>query len=234
MGLGVTMTAAAKMTEMDRSSQTQETVPSKPRSELTSTRAAVYLSIPTQPTNPALFMQASTTEELQALKQLDSQVISAVYDRYYPDVYRFVRFRLNDERQAEDIASDVFVRLLEAIQAGRAPQNNLKAWLLATASHIVTDHLRKTYRRPESELPETLPDGIPSPAHDFEQRDRERLLKKALTGLTEEQQNVLTLRFGQGFSLDETATMMQKNANAIKQLQFRALAALNRALGEML
>jgi DNA-directed RNA polymerase specialized sigma24 family protein len=55
-----------------------------------------------------------------------------------------------------------------------------------------------------------------------------------MSGLTEEQQAVLTMRFGQGFSLDETAQMMKKNANAIKQLQFRALAALNRALGEML
>ena len=55
-----------------------------------------------------------------------------------------------------------------------------------------------------------------------------------MSALTEEQQNVLTLRFGNGFSLEETAAMLKKNVNAIKQLQFRALAALNRKLDDIL
>jgi RNA polymerase sigma-70 factor, ECF subfamily len=172
--------------------------------------------------------------ELEGLQRLDPQAISAIYDRYFPEVYRFVRYRLNDEHAAEDIASDVFVRLLEASKSGRGPQTNLKAWLLATASHIVTDHLRKAYRRPESELPETLPDEAPDPSQDYEKLERERRLKSAMSTLTDEQQYVVTLRFNQGYSLEETAALMNKNANAVKQLQFRALAALNRALGEIL
>lgn len=177
-------------------------------------------------------MSLPNPDELEGLKNLDPQVISAVYDRYFPEVYRFVRYRLNDDQQAEDIASDVFVRLLEAVKAGRAPQTSLKAWLFATASHIVTDHLRKAYRRPENELPETMTDGKPDPSLEYEQKERERRLKNAMSVLTDEQQNVLTLRFGQGYSLEDTASLLKKNANAIKQLQFRALAALNRALGE--
>src|SRR3972149_7652887 len=99
--------------------------------------------------------------ELDGLHSLDPQAIGTVYDRYYPDVYRFVRYRLNDETIAEDIASEVFVRLLEAIKSGHVPQTSLKAWLLGTASHIVTDHFRQSYRRPTDELAETLPDGLP-------------------------------------------------------------------------
>jgi RNA polymerase sigma-70 factor, ECF subfamily len=172
--------------------------------------------------------------ELDALCKLEPQAIGAVYDSYYPDVYRFVRYRLNDETAAEDIASEVFVRLLEALKSGQAPRTNLKAWLLGTASHIVTDHFRQVYRRPTEELPETLPDGQPDPSLDVEQRERSRHLKTALSKLTEEQQNVLTLRFGQGYSLEETAGLLKKNINAVKQLQFRALAALNRGAGEIL
>lgn len=172
--------------------------------------------------------------ELDGLSRLDPQAIGAVYDRYYPDVYRFVRYRLNDETTAEDIASEVFVRLLEAIKSGHAPQTSLKAWLLGTASHIVTDHFRQSYRRPTDELPETLSDGLPDPLQDVEQRERTLHLKTALSKLTEEQQNVLTLRFGQGYSLEETAALLKKNINAVKQLQFRALAALNRSAGEIL
>lgn len=56
----------------------------------------------------------------------------------------------------------------------------------------------------------------------------------ALTLLTEEQQQVLALRFGQGYSLEETATRMEKNVNAVKALQFRALASLQRQIGEVI
>jgi RNA polymerase sigma-70 factor (ECF subfamily) len=172
--------------------------------------------------------------ELDGLRHLAPQSISAIFDRYYPDVYRFVRYRLNDEAVAEDIASDVFVRLLEAAKAGHGPDTNLKAWLLSTASHIVTDHLRKHYRRPTEDLPETMPDhDTPDPSLDYEHKERDRRLKKAMSTLTEEQQNVLAFRFTQGYSLEETASLMKKNINAIKQLQFRALAALNRVMGEI-
>ena len=172
--------------------------------------------------------------ELSDLKSLDPRVVGAVYDRYYPDVYRFVRFRLSDDGLAEDIASEVFVRLLEAVNSGHSPRTSLKAWLLGTASHIVTDHFRQSYRRPTEELSEALPDGLPDPSLDVEERERVRHLQAALATLTEEQQNVLAFRFGQGYSLEETASLMKKNVNAVKQLQLRALAALNRSAGEML
>jgi len=183
---------------------------------------------------PSLSMSLPDQSELEGLQLLDPQAVGAVFDRYFSEVYRFIRYRLNDEHTAEDIASDVFVRLLEAVKTGRGPKTNLKAWLLATASHIVTDHLRKAYRRPESELSETMPDGTPDPSNDYEKLERDRCLKSAMTMLTDEQQYVVTLRFNQGYSLEETAALMNKNANAVKQLQFRALAALNRALGDIL
>ncbi len=178
-------------------------------------------------------MSFSEENELEDLKRLDPQAVSAIYDRYFSEVYRFVCYRLNDEHIAEDIASDVFVRLLETTQAGRGPQTNLKSWLLSTASHIVIDHLRKAYRRPESELLESLKDGTPDPSQDFEVRESDRRIKRAIGTLTEEQQFVITLRFNQGYSLDETANLMNKNVNSVKQLQFRALAALNRTMSEM-
>ncbi len=169
--------------------------------------------------------------DLDGLRRLDAQVISAVYERYFPDVFRYVRYRLNDERAAEDIASEVFVRLLEAARANRAPETNLKAWLLATAAHITADHFRKAYRRPTEDLPDDLPDPLDNPATDAEDRARTRQVRAALAGLTEEQQHVISLRFNLGLSLEETAHHMKKNVNAIKQLQFRALAALNKRLG---
>ena len=170
---------------------------------------------------------------LDGLRDLDQQVIGAVYDQHFSEVYRYVLYRIGDPTLAEDIASDVFVRLLEAAQEGRAPQTNIKGWLIGTASHVVMDHMRKKYRRPEEEISESLPDLTPGPASEVDQREQNRIVNDAYAQLTPEQQHVLALRFGQGYSLEETANFMNKNVNAVKALQFRALAALQREVGEV-
>ena len=172
--------------------------------------------------------------EYEGLKNLDSQVIGAVYDRYIADVYRFVYYRLNDEQLAEDISSDTFVRLLEAIKKRRGPKTNLKGWLLATASHAVTDHLRQAYRHPAEVLSDMIPNGAAASISDeVDRREQVNAFQQAYIKLTSEQQNVLALRFGAGYSLEETARVMQKNVNAIKALQYRALASLQRNIGEV-
>jgi RNA polymerase sigma-70 factor (ECF subfamily) len=170
--------------------------------------------------------------QLDGLLALDPQAISAVYDRYFPMVFRFVRYRLGDETQAEDVTGDVFVRLLEAVRARRGPKSDVKAWLFGTASHAVNDVLRRAYRQPAGELSDDLVDALPLPPEAAEGRESSRALGRALARLTPDQQNVLALRFGQGLSLEETASLMKKKTNAVKQLQLRALAALQRAMAE--
>ncbi len=170
--------------------------------------------------------------EIADLNSLDSQAVSAVYDQYYPEIYRYVCYRLGNETLAEDYASDVFISLLEALHVGRGPRENLRGWLIGVASHLVSDHLRHQYRRHQEPLEENYPSRTPAPHEEVENRDRTRSVQHALTRLTPEQQHVLTLRFGEGFSLEETAAVMKKNINAVKQLQLRALAALNRQMME--
>ena len=170
---------------------------------------------------------------LDDLQRLDSQAIGAIYDQYFSEVYRYVRYRISDDAIAEDIASDVFVRLLEASQKRQGPQSSLKGWLIATASHAVNDHLRRQYRRPVEGLSESLPDRSASVHSEVDSREQNRLVQSAYARLTSEQQHVLALRFGQGYSLEETAAHLKKNLNAVKALQFRALASLQRQIGEV-
>ncbi len=170
--------------------------------------------------------------ELEGLRALDPQAFGSIYDRYFPMIHRFARYRLGDEIQAEDIANEVFTRLLEAILAGRSPGTNLKAWLFATASHAVNDSLRKTYRRKTELLEDDLTDPLPLPHEIAETNERRRALRSAFSRLKPELQNVLALRFGQGLSLEETAELMKKKANHVSQLQFRALAALHLSMEE--
>ncbi len=170
---------------------------------------------------------------IKKLQNLDSQTIGAIYDRYYLEVYRYALYRLADEQVAEDLASDVFVRLLEAVDKNRGPQNNLKGWLIGTASHLITDELRKKYRRPTEAISDSFPDLRPGTASEVDAREQKYILQGALAKLTDEQQQVLSLRFGQEYSLEETAVILKKNVNAVKALQFRALAALQRVIGKV-
>ena len=169
---------------------------------------------------------------LNGLQKLDSQSIGAIYDQYYSEIHRYVRYRVSDDVAADDIASDVFVRLLEASQKRRGPETNLKGWLIATASNAVNDHLRRRYRRPTETLSDSMPDAGTNIHAEVDQREQNRAVQEAYTQLTSEQQHVLALRFGQGYSLEETAQHMSKKVNAVKALQFRALAALQRYIGE--
>lgn len=186
-------------------------------------------------TRGAAYLMTDSKEQrvFESLRNLDPQAIANIYDQYFPEVFRYVRYRIGDETLAEDIASDVFVRLLEASQRKQGPQSNLRGWLIATASNAVNDHHRRTYRRPVEALSDAMPDGGPGIHTQIDQREKQRLVQRALTQLTAEQQHVLALRFGQGYSLEETAELMKKKVNAVKALQFRALASLQRQMGEV-
>jgi RNA polymerase sigma-70 factor (ECF subfamily) len=166
---------------------------------------------------PALLAQA---------RALDARALGHIHDQYYPELYRFALYRTGDPATAEDIAAEVFVRLLDALHAQRAPQTTLRGWLFGVAAHLVADHFR---RRPTSPLPDTLPAGG-SLAAEIEDRLRRSEVHAALHRLSAEQQNVLALRFGQGASLQETAGALGKTVNAVKQLQWRAVEALRKAL----
>jgi RNA polymerase sigma-70 factor (ECF subfamily) len=168
------------------------------------------------------------------LESLDPQAVSGVFDCYYPHIFRFARYRLGDEILAEDISNEVFVRLLEAIKARRGPNKNLRGWLFSTASHLVTDHIRCHYRSQSQPLDETIPGSLPTPGDCLEYGEELALLNQGLKTLTVEQQNVLALRFGAGYSIEETSAVMKKKVNAIKQLQLRALSSLKRAMGQNL
>jgi RNA polymerase sigma-70 factor (ECF subfamily) len=166
-------------------------------------------------------------------KNLDQQAIGQIYDKYFSEVHRYVLYRMGDAALAEDIAGDVFLRLVEAAQVGKGPQTNLKGWLMATASHIVADQFRREYRRQQEVISDELPDQNPLPSVEVDQREQNGMVENAYQALTVEQQEVIALRFGQGYSLDETASIMKKNINAVKALQFRALSALSREIGEV-
>ena len=173
------------------------------------------------------FMDAEKTL-LTGLHRLDPQAITKIHAANFPSVYRYAYYRIGDETVAEDMASETFIRLLEAVHAGRGPKSSLRGWLMGTVSNLVNDYYRQIYNKPSDPLHEGLPASSGDPVSISEKHTRQEILRLGLSQLTPEQQNVLALRFGSGCSLVETAEIMGKKTNAIKQLQFRALVALRK------
>jgi RNA polymerase sigma-70 factor (ECF subfamily) len=175
-------------------------------------------------------MSSSTEVEAALLaraRDLDTRALAQIHDLYFPALYRYALYRTGDADTAADIAGEVFLRLLDALHGRRPPQTTLRGWLFGVAGHLVADHFR---RAPVATLPEDLPDGL-SVAGAVEDRLRRGAVQAGLRRLTEEQQQVLALRFGDGFSVEETAASLGKSITAVKALQFRAIEALRRLLG---
>jgi RNA polymerase sigma-70 factor (ECF subfamily) len=166
---------------------------------------------------------------LEQARRLDERALSQIHDRYYPEIYRYVLYRTGRTEVADDIASETFLRLLDALHTGRAPRTTLRGWLFGVASNQVADHFRKAPR--ESQPLDESYAAPGQPAVEAELRLQRQDVRVALRQLTREQQETLALRFGDGFSVEETADAMGKSVNAVKALQFRALEALRRVLG---
>jgi RNA polymerase sigma-70 factor (ECF subfamily) len=173
----------------------------------------------------------SEKQELKNLRELDPETITEVHNRYFPEIYRYARYRLGDPSAAEDVAGEVFVRLLEALHSGRGPSKSLRGWIFGTASNLVNDTFRRVYKHENEELSEEMKLNGIGPEELAQKIEKFNAVEAASKSLTLDQQHVLALRFGSALSVQETAKIMGKKPNAIKALQFRALNALRRHMG---
>lgn len=167
----------------------------------------------------------------QALKG-KPEALGELYDLYADKIYSYIYHRVGSTDLAEDLTGQVFMRMLEAIRTGRAWRTSFSGWLYRIAHNLVIDHYRRKGRATFVDLDEVTPvqarHGDPLQAAEMT-LDRQRL-RAALSQLTEEQAQVITLRFLEELSIAETAEIMGKTQGAIKAQQYRAVLALQRLM----
>jgi RNA polymerase sigma-70 factor (ECF subfamily) len=167
---------------------------------------------------------------LDGVRRLDPAALEQAHDTYYPVIFRYISFRVGDQETAEDLTSDVFTRLLSSVRDHTAPQNTLRGWLYGVASRVVADYHRKSYRAEIVELTPAIESKTPEPSEAVSNKQTLEALHAAMDDLTEDQQEVIALRFGYEMPIREVAKQMGKSEGAVKQLQARAVAALSRTL----
>jgi RNA polymerase sigma-70 factor (ECF subfamily) len=167
---------------------------------------------------------------LARAKGFDRQALAGIYDEYHTPLYRYISRQVDDMETARDLTAEVFNRFLQAIEKGSGPDRSLKAWLYRAAHNLVVDHYRRRAHRDHLPLPEQLPDGEANTGRQAEQALAFAQARAALGTLTAEQRQVITLKFLAGLSNEEIAAIMEKPIGAVKSLQYRGLAALQRQL----
>jgi len=161
----------------------------------------------------------------------DADAFGQLYQAHVQAIYGYLYSRLRDAHSAEDLTADVFARAYRSLPSYRDQGQAFLAWLYRIAHARLVDHYRRQAVRGTQANLEAQP--LPQD-EDFDsgllQAQARSALQRALQALTQEQQTVIRQRFIEGQSLEQTAQAMNKNVNAIKQLQHRAV----RALGDQL
>jgi len=162
---------------------------------------------------------------------MERAAISALYRRNVQAIYRYVYYRVGDERTAEDLTAEVFLRAVEGLPNYEPRGVPFAAWLYRIARARVADHFRRQRRGGTAALDESWPSGEDSPLAQLERLSLHERLRAALGHLTTDQQQVIVLKFVEGFSNAEVARILRKTEGAVKSLQHRALNALHRLMG---
>lgn len=160
-------------------------------------------------------------------QQGDARAFGALYERHVDRVYAYVAHRVGNRADAEDLTQEVFLRALANLKGFRW-RGSLLPWLLTIARNLVTDHWRRRSREVGNPVvAPTVADGL---TEVVERRWQQEQLRAVAGELTELQQQVIALRFADGLSIAETAQVMGRSENAVKNLQHKAIAALRRRL----
>ena len=161
----------------------------------------------------------------------DRDALEELYLIHFDRIYSYLHMTVGNRHDAEDLTTQTFLRMLESIRKFRFQSAPFSAWLFRIAHNLSMDHFRANRRwQPEEEVPEPL-DSAERSAEDeaFQSIGRQSMLG-LIDSLSQEQQQVLTLKFVFSFSNAEAATILDKTEGAVKSLQHRALVSLQKQI----
>ena len=172
------------------------------------------------------------SETIRRVGKGDRDAIGALFESYHLKIFRYLYYRIGDIHIAEDLASEVFVRLIRSSTQNRPGSPVLQALLYKIARNLAIDH----YRKPQAQQPVTLPETVQSTDEPIdatvERRLDHQVLYKAVHALPFDQGEVIMLRFISAMSIAEAAQVMNCSEDAIKGLQRRALLSLRQVLSD--
>lgn len=168
---------------------------------------------------------------LSAARRMDKKALTEIFDLYARPLYNYALRYCGDPLLADQVVGDVFAKLLEKLAERKGPRDNLRSYLFEMAYNSIIDNARYVSRRVSIELVDTYGyDGLSVNPNIEDQLELEKV-SQAIKSLSPDQRHVIILRFLEGFSISETATILRKTIGCVKITQFRAIWNLRIVLG---
>jgi RNA polymerase sigma-70 factor (ECF subfamily) len=172
---------------------------------------------------------ADTARLIARIQAGDDALYSDLYLRYFDRVYAYLRIALHDADEAEDVAQDVFMRVLQAIPNYERREAPFRAWLFRIVRNCAITRLRKsaryTLQTPTSIAQQSdRADGMSSDdvLGSIEDSELVSLIEQLPLG----QRQVLLLRYMLDLPNREIAEVLERSPDAVRQLHHRALEVL--------
>lgn len=167
-------------------------------------------------------------QEVRRAAKGDEDAAAYLFDTYHPRVYRYALAKLGRSSDAEDVAAETFAVILRELPRFKWKGAGFEAWLFRIAANQIVDSVRrggKEWATADAFLGAEVPYDR-TPEKQLLEHEMSQEIARMLEHLTAEQREVLLLRFAAGLDTNETAETMGRKPNAVRQLQFRALASL--------
>ena len=191
-------------------------------------RRSAILDVGTPPKYPD---NGSKPVEIRSSKDKRAE-LAALYETYYDRIARYAFVSVGNQADAEDIASEVFMKALEALDSYKEKGIPMQVWLFKIARNLIGDHFRKHAKRRTVSIEEVTIRAESDPEEQaiagFEVARVVRMLDK----LTESQRQVIELRFFGELTSEETGHVLNKKAGAVRELQSAAIKALRKLMDE--
>src|SRR5437868_3064768 len=177
----------------------------------------------------------SETKRVRALVERaqkgDRAALEELYLIHFDRIHSYLHVSVGNKHDAEDLTTQTFLKMLESINRFRWQSAPFSAWLFRIAHNLAMDHFRARRRwQPEEEVPEAPGSEEPSAELEAMQSIGRQSMLELIEKLSPEQQQVLTLKFVFNFPNADVATILDKTEGAIKSLQHRALASLQKQI----
>jgi RNA polymerase sigma-70 factor (ECF subfamily) len=159
----------------------------------------------------------------------DKAAFVRLYRRHYDAIFRYCVHRLFDRTTAEDVTSEVFLKMVENLHRFRGTESQFGNWLYKIATNAINNHLRKTNRR--KGLPKSNCEQAGGRANDCEESSRKQvLLRQAILSLKPRYQTIITLRFFENMKLNEIAEVLGSSPGTVRSQLARALEKLRKKM----
>ena len=163
--------------------------------------------------------------DLPTIKEYEDRLAS-LYEEYYDRIARYVYIRIGNRAEAEDIAGEVFLKALKSLNSYREQGVPMQGWLFRIAHNMMVDYLRKMEKQKTVPLDSIVIVDETDPADTAEKNIEFERVKEAMKQLTDEQKEVINLRFFGGLTSKEVAGVLNKNDGAVREMQRAAMEKL--------